>query len=763
VKTAVEPEPFRSEFFRMDAAREAETGKSMSVSEPPDRAVAAPPDSTLHTLQRCLGNRATSRVLSGVLLQPKLTVGSPEDIYEKEADAVAEQVIARTSLSAASGSDEDNNDSPGEAGRAANQRSMQGGVLRRIPLRTLQPTLGNRALARLLQQTFSAPATPALSRKCACGGDAKSEEECAECSEKKSALQRSSARADVADMEAPPIVESVLASPGQPLATSARSTLEPGFGHEFSSVRIHDDSRAAESAAAVNALAYTVGNHIVFGAGQYSPGTADGNRLLAHELTHTIQQTGGNPTASLQQTSLSRAEIGSVQRTEERSVQRVHVDGAGRKAFDCPDFAGDKKLEACLNDQDRLSPGEESPTVAKVQRGLLKDGLDLGKNGADQKYGPATAKAVQAFKTKWHLGFEQYADVGPGTMAKLDELCAGNKPVPPPPVPPAPTPTPPATCPPCPEDPRTAGCQPCPPTPNPAPEPRANCSDVEARKIANALNTAVADLQSALGLLDRSSPLREDALWLAFRSTGEGDVAAIRSVLTKVHSGLPGAKIECSDPGILKCSDQTDVAATNIITGTIFLCRNHLSELGPRPLIHEGCHAFAGLNAGGELYFEEDCGEGDVVGQSRAFRLQNADSFACFVELLTHSGEVDLGARARHTKGEDLALVQKPAGAIKLSGPESAPTFSLAGYHEVGIKGMQWILKDDSERRYLLRKGEEVIEPDTEVDWVSGIIIGAKTRALLHERGITRCRLFVVSRIPEVGKKTVELSLTFEP
>ena len=56
---------------------------------------------------------------------------------------------------------------------------------------------------------------------------------------------------------------------------------------------MHDDSKAAESASAVNALAYTVGNHIVFGAGQYSPGTLDGNRLLAHELTHTIQQTGG--------------------------------------------------------------------------------------------------------------------------------------------------------------------------------------------------------------------------------------------------------------------------------------------------------------------------------------------------------------------------------------------------------------------------------------------------------------------------------------
>ncbi len=108
--------------------------------------------------------------------------------------------------------------------------------------------------------------------------------------------QRTSSRADTG-MEAPPIVEDVLATPGQPLAESARRTLEPGFGQDFSGVRVHDDSRAAESASAVSALAYTVGNHIVFGAGQYSPGTNDGNRLLAHELTHTIQQTGGMQSA----------------------------------------------------------------------------------------------------------------------------------------------------------------------------------------------------------------------------------------------------------------------------------------------------------------------------------------------------------------------------------------------------------------------------------------------------------------------------------
>lgn len=74
---------------------------------------------------------------------------------------------------------------------------------------------------------------------------------------------------------------------------SVRTYFEPRFGQDFSQVRVHTDARAVESAQAVNALAYTVGRNIVFRAGQYAPGTAEGRRLLAHELTHVVQQ-GGN-------------------------------------------------------------------------------------------------------------------------------------------------------------------------------------------------------------------------------------------------------------------------------------------------------------------------------------------------------------------------------------------------------------------------------------------------------------------------------------
>jgi hypothetical protein len=90
--------------------------------------------------------------------------------------------------------------------------------------------------------------------------------------------------------EAPPIVHEVLNSPGQRLDPATQTYFERRFGHDFGNVRIHADAKAAESARAVNASAYTVGLDVSFAAGQYRVNTSEGRRLLAHELTHVIQQ-----------------------------------------------------------------------------------------------------------------------------------------------------------------------------------------------------------------------------------------------------------------------------------------------------------------------------------------------------------------------------------------------------------------------------------------------------------------------------------------
>jgi len=124
---------------------------------------------------------------------------------------------------------------------------------------------------------------------------------CSECEKEdddQRKLQRKEAGAGPAI--APPVVHRVLQSPGQPLDRSTREFMEPRFGHDFSRVRVHADPTANTSATAVNALAYTVGSHIVFRAGQYEPGSVSGQRILAHELSHVIQQTQDSGAALLQ-------------------------------------------------------------------------------------------------------------------------------------------------------------------------------------------------------------------------------------------------------------------------------------------------------------------------------------------------------------------------------------------------------------------------------------------------------------------------------
>ncbi|HXT63364.1 MAG TPA: DUF4157 domain-containing protein [Pyrinomonadaceae bacterium] len=135
--------------------------------------------------------------------------------------------------------------------------------------------------------------TALLQRACACGQLPGSGGKCDDCDKKNKGktLQRASNGA-AGPTTIPPSVNQVLSSPGRPLDTPTRSFMESRFGHDFGSVRIHNDSAAAESARAVNAKAYTVGNDIVFDHGNYNPGTQTGDHLLAHELAHTVQQGG---------------------------------------------------------------------------------------------------------------------------------------------------------------------------------------------------------------------------------------------------------------------------------------------------------------------------------------------------------------------------------------------------------------------------------------------------------------------------------------
>jgi hypothetical protein len=129
-----------------------------------------------------------------------------------------------------------------------------------------------------------------LQSKCACGKEMRAGGECEECKKKREAAMQGYAADSAISATVPAIVNDVLRSSGQALDPATRAFMEPRFGHDFGSVRIHSDDKAAESARAVDSLAYTFGKEIVFGSGQYTPGTTEGRKLIAHELTHVVQQ-----------------------------------------------------------------------------------------------------------------------------------------------------------------------------------------------------------------------------------------------------------------------------------------------------------------------------------------------------------------------------------------------------------------------------------------------------------------------------------------
>ena len=198
-------------------------------------------------------------------IQAKLEIGAVDDPLEREADRIAEQVMRMPDPSALS--------SP----TASDMRpGHQGGY----------PTLSESG--------------PAIRRKCSCGGTCdtckadKADEEQGKLQRKPalSRISRLGSSASRPGTTAPAIVHEVLRSPGQPLDAATRDFMEPRFGQDFSTVRVHTATIAAQSAEAVDARAFTAGRDLVFGCGQYAPSTREGQRLLAHELTHVVQQSG---------------------------------------------------------------------------------------------------------------------------------------------------------------------------------------------------------------------------------------------------------------------------------------------------------------------------------------------------------------------------------------------------------------------------------------------------------------------------------------
>lgn len=214
-------------------------------------------------LQRTIGNQSVERMIRSGTLQAKLKIGQPGDVYEKEADMVADQVMRMPEPQKASA---DN-----------------------LHIQRACPKCEENELNR---QPIKEEEEEKLQRQPIEEEDDKLRRQPVEDEEEK--LQAK--EASVFNPEVSPGIENQINSikgGGSPLSENERAFFEPRFGADFSQVRVHTNTQAAEAAQGVNAKAFTTGHDIVFSQDQYNPGTSTGKNLLAHELTHVIQQ-GGN-------------------------------------------------------------------------------------------------------------------------------------------------------------------------------------------------------------------------------------------------------------------------------------------------------------------------------------------------------------------------------------------------------------------------------------------------------------------------------------
>ncbi len=217
--------------------------------------------------------------------------------------------------------------------------------------------------------------TGVLQRKCACGQHAIGAE-CDECGKNRSSLlQRFAAGAKVTPA-IPPVVHEEVRSPGRPLDLSVRNSMEPRFHQDFSNVRIHTGQSAAESAHAVHARAYTLGSHVVFNTGQYAPGSSAGDRLLAHELTHVVQQRGGLQAANYEESAHERVADRVANQVIDGSAAPPSIPPTGIALARVPDGAdsheGDSAEVGSKSETSERDAGTQPDPIAKARARIAK-------------------------------------------------------------------------------------------------------------------------------------------------------------------------------------------------------------------------------------------------------------------------------------------------------------------------------------------------------------------------------------------------------
>jgi peptidoglycan hydrolase-like protein with peptidoglycan-binding domain len=387
------------------------------------QSINSPVEQILH-LQQTLGNQAVQRLINSATIQAKLKIGQHNDKYELEADRIADKVMSmpepkRSLVNSHSSLVQRESTCP----ECPEKEEIQTKPLAEqiTPLVQRQAEEEEEPIQTKLIQPQAEEEEEPVQTKLLQRQEAEEEEEPVQTKLQRQAEEEEEepVQAKQANTQTPAATSNIefsvnsLKGGGQPLPKSTRSYFEPRFGVDFSQVRLHTDSKAADTAKSINAKAFTKGKDVVFASGQYSPGTSSGKRLMAHELTHVVQQHG--PTLG-QLPAIA-------QREQSQSVPTLYRS----ESLSSKRFSGNRRLEAAFDNRPPISMGEPNREAARLlQLELVRQCFDMPKSTRedgtlDGIFGPETNETVKAFQRKHNLVVDGL--VGHDTMGVLDR-CA---------------------------------------------------------------------------------------------------------------------------------------------------------------------------------------------------------------------------------------------------------------------------------------------------------------------------------------------------
>jgi|GEM_PF-3102063 len=348
---------------------------------------------------------------SDSFFQAKLAINKPGDKFEQEADAVANSVVNQSAKGAAvkqkdigtvqrvTSPDKEKERKPGKSNEPKKEEE-------KVQRKDAREEEEKATPAKVEANSPAAPATEEKKKK----SIQKKEEPKKEDEEKNGAVQT---KRDSSAAEEPAGLAAQLkdrSGKGQQLSPDVLQEMNTSFGADFSGVRVHKDDDAAGMSDTIRAEAFTHGSDIYFNKGKYDPRSSPGKKLLAHELTHTLQQGG--------KTSLPKTPSPVQRQAEERNLQ------SGR-------FAGDERLEEALDGNRHVKFGDEGDHVKKLQQAMIDDGIQMPistrKTGLpDGIFLSETQEAVRTFQRHCGLAAKDVDGiVGPITMGLFDARYAG--------------------------------------------------------------------------------------------------------------------------------------------------------------------------------------------------------------------------------------------------------------------------------------------------------------------------------------------------